>query len=54
MCTCIVFSSAVNLILPISDEFGQPDALEYHMNVESHLRQSRFLEVSIISLMDII
>lgn len=28
-----------------ADEFGQPDALEYHMNVDSHLRQSRFLEV---------
>ena len=27
------------------DEFGEPDAIEYHMSVEPYLRRSRFLEV---------
>ena len=29
------------------DEFGQPDALEYHTNVDFRVRRSRFLEVSL-------
>lgn len=47
-CMCVAFLSPFcHNLTPdtFADEFGQPDALEYHMNVDSRLRQSRFLEV---------
>ena len=39
------------LFIPSSflDEFGEPDAIEYHMSVEPYLRCSRFLEVLYVS-----